>query len=94
LTALALLGAGCLAQSTAAGPAVTPVGLVTHVLPGCTTAVQKGPVVSAAARSMVAVPTGPFGVVTTGDCRWAFVSLTGPRTIGVLKIAASPGSNG
>jgi hypothetical protein len=33
---------------------------------------------------------GPFGVVTTGDGRWAFVSLTGPRTIGVLKVAASP----
>ena len=90
LTALALLGAGCSAQSTAAGPAVTPVGLVTHVLPGCTTAAQEGPVVSAAATSMVAVPMGPFGVVTTGDGRWAFVSLTGPRTIGVLKVAASP----
>ena len=31
---------------------------------------------------------GPFGVVTTGDGRWAFVSLTGPGTIGVLKVAA------
>jgi hypothetical protein len=46
--------------------------------------------VSAAATSMAAVPMGPFGVVTTGDGRWAFVSLTGPRTIGVLKVAASP----
>ena len=45
---------------------------------------------SAAATSMAAVPMGPFGVVTTGDGRWAFVSLTGPRTIGVLKVAASP----
>jgi hypothetical protein len=54
------------------------------------TAVQEGPVVSAAATSMAAVPMGPFGVVTTGDGRWAFVSLTGPRTIGVLKVAASP----
>jgi hypothetical protein len=55
VTALALLGTGCSAQSTAARPAVTPVGLVTHVLPGCTTAAQEGPVVSAAATSMAAV---------------------------------------
>jgi DNA-binding beta-propeller fold protein YncE len=39
---------------------------------------------------MAAVPMGPFGVVTTGDGRWAFISLTGPRTVGVLKVAASP----
>jgi hypothetical protein len=37
---------------------------------------------------MAAMPMGPFGVVTTGDGRWAFVSLTGPRTIGVLKAVA------
>jgi DNA-binding beta-propeller fold protein YncE len=35
---------------------------------------------------MAAVPMGPFGVVTTG--RWAFASLTGPRTIGVLRVGA------
>ena len=90
LTALALLDAGCSAQSTPAGPAAIPVGLVTHVLPGCTTAAQEGPVVSVAATSMAPVPMGPFGVVTTGDGRWAFASLTWPRTIGVMKVAASP----
>jgi hypothetical protein len=39
---------------------------------------------------MAAVPTAPFGVVTTG--RWAFAALTGSRAIGVLRVGASPRS--
>ena len=76
LTVLALLGAGCSTQSTAAGPTITPVGLVTHVLPGCTTAAQEGPVVSV--RDIDGgLCRGTVGVVHDGDGRWAFVSLTG-----------------
>jgi DNA-binding beta-propeller fold protein YncE len=98
LAALALVGAGCSAQSTAASapapggtasrPAVTPAGLVSHALPGCTAAVQRARALPAAGTSMAAVPMEPFGVVTAG--RWAFASLTGPRTIGVFRAGASP----
>ncbi len=61
---------------------------MTHVLPGCTTAVQPAPGLTGVTRK-VAVPLNPFSVVATQNGRVAFVSLGGTNTIGVYRTGAS-----
>ena len=80
LAALAVFGAGCSGESAAAKPpaktagaaasgrSATPVGVVTHALPGCSAAVQRAPELSSVTGE-VAVPLNPFGVVATSDGR-------------------------
>jgi DNA-binding beta-propeller fold protein YncE len=89
--------AGC---STAPAPSTTaqarpiarPSGIVTHSLPGCTTAVQGAQALPAAAvtlatiRGPSSVPADPFDVVVTANGRWAFVSVTGLADIAVYRI--------
>lgn len=61
---------------------------MTHVLPGCTTAVQPARELAGVTRR-VAVPLNPFSVVATQNGRVAFVSLGGTNTIGVYRTRAS-----
>jgi DNA-binding beta-propeller fold protein YncE len=100
LATLAVLGAGCSGASTASRPPAAtasaaqgppparPVGVVTHVLPGCTTGVQRAPELTGV-TSNVAVPLNPFGVVATRNGGLVFVSLTGTNTIGVYRTGAA-----
>jgi DNA-binding beta-propeller fold protein YncE len=77
------------ASSSASAPPARPVGVVTDSLPGCTTAVQPAPQLTADTRS-VAVPLNPFGVVATRAGQLAFVSLTGTNSVGLFRATSDP----
>jgi DNA-binding beta-propeller fold protein YncE len=101
LAALVLAGCAVLAGCSAAPaprttaqprPVAKASGVVTHSLPGCTTAVQAARALPAAAVTLAAIPipsaepASPFDVVVTANGRWAFVSLTGLADIAVYRI--------
>jgi DNA-binding beta-propeller fold protein YncE len=62
-------------------------GIVTHSIPGCTTATQAAPALPATDASLESVPGAPFGVAVTANGRWAFVSLG--ATVGVFRIGTA-----
>jgi len=89
--------AGCSGTSPSSAaqrppPVARPAGVVTHSLPGCTTAVQQAKALPAAAVTMAPVqdqsglPARPFDVVVTANGRWAFASLNGVAEIAVYQI--------
>jgi DNA-binding beta-propeller fold protein YncE len=51
-----------------------PSARVALTAPGCTTAVGHEPRLTAVRTALVSVPARPFGIVTTADARWTFVS--------------------
>jgi DNA-binding beta-propeller fold protein YncE len=58
--------------------------------PGCSVAVAPARTLAGVPRVMTTVPPGPFGVITSPDGRWVFVS----DTLGVTVLrAAAPGSS-
>jgi len=69
------------------GPAVSsatePVAVTGS--PGCSTATAAAPALRAVPTAAGPVPGTPFGVVVTADGRWAFVSLPGSGSVGVLR---------
>jgi DNA-binding beta-propeller fold protein YncE len=69
-------------------PAVSPVGLTAHSMPGCTAATQRARALSRAAISLSRVPAPPFGVATAPNGTWAFVSLI--SAVGVFRTSGSP----
>ncbi len=93
--ALGLVCTGCSGGATAArlagrpgSPATSPSTVVARGVPGCTTAVQRAPVLPASATAMTTFggPAFPFGVGITAGGQWAFASLG--SALAVLQISA------
>lgn len=69
--------------------------------PGCTTAVSIGPALDRVRIRMVHLPGEPFGIVTTRDERWSFLSLGNriavmrdrggvPRLVRLIGVPSAP----
>ncbi len=73
-----------------AAPFPSAVPATSLKVPGCSVAVAPARTLAGVRPVMTAVPQAPFGVITSADGRWVFVSDS--RGVTVLRAAAAGGS--